>query len=124
MVFSLNPTAEKTHAKFQALAIEQSGNGQSTPITGGDKPADKPAGETPPAEGAPSGSPSAAPPAESSAPAPPAGGDGATPGKGTVGADGSCTCFVQCAAGGFPAVNAQGVGSYGGFGGGLPMAAM
>ncbi|RFU75208.1 hypothetical protein TARUN_7042, partial [Trichoderma arundinaceum] len=43
------------------------------------------------------------------------------PGKGTVGADGSCSCVVQCQPGSFPVNAAQGVGAHGGWGGSLPM---
>ncbi|KAM3515618.1 hypothetical protein MY11210_000796 [Beauveria gryllotalpidicola] len=35
MVFSINPTAEKTQALFQSMAIAQNGTGEATPITGG-----------------------------------------------------------------------------------------
>lgn len=120
MVFSINPTAEKTHAMFKEKAIQQKGKGEQTPITGG-KPSEQPAAEKP----------SAAPPAPPAPPAPqpPAATDtasapentGYVPGKGQLGNDGSCTCVVSCSAGSFPAVNAQGVGAFGGMGGGLPM---
>ncbi|KAL6875864.1 hypothetical protein HDV57DRAFT_160758 [Trichoderma longibrachiatum] len=115
MVFSINPTAEKTQAQFQQMAIAQNGTGSATPITGGSAP---PAAAPPAASSAaPAAPPAAAPPAA----APPAGDNGSvTPGKGTVGADGSCSCFVQCSPGSFP-VNAQGVGAHGGWGGALPM---
>lgn len=118
MVFSINPTAAKTQAQFQQMAIAQNGTGAATPITGGSSSA---APAPPPAQSAP---PAAAPPAQSAPPAaaPPAGGDNSIqPGKGTVGADGSCSCFVQCAPGSFPVNAAQGVGSVGGWGGALPM---
>ena len=111
MVFSINPTAEKTQAMFQSLAIQQNGTGEATPITGGN------AGENPPPAQSSEATPaqnSETPPAQGEQP-PPA---GATPGQGTVGADGSCTCVVSCNPGGFPA-NAQGVGATGGFGGKL-----
>lgn len=123
MVFSINPTAAKTQAQFQQMAIAQNGTGAATPITGGSSsaaPAPPPAQSAPPA----AAPPAAAPPAQSAPPAaaPPAGGDNSIqPGKGTVGADGSCSCFVQCAPGSFPVNAAQGVGSTGGWGGALPM---
>lgn len=96
MVFSINPTAEKTQAMFQGMAIAQNGTGSATPITGGQG-------------AAPSSSPVTAPSNNS-------GGSGATPGQGTVGADGSCTCIASCSAGSFPAA-VQGVGAFGGMGG-------
>ncbi|EGX97111.1 serine-threonine rich protein, putative [Cordyceps militaris CM01] len=189
MVFSINPTADKTQAMFQSLAIAQNGTGEATPITGGTgKPGAAPAAPAPPAAEAPKesaapkeGGNAAEPPKESAAPKeggsaaeppkeggsveppkeggnatepakeggnaiePPkepanaeqpkesptteltplpsagaeSGAGGATPGKGTVGADGSCTCVVACNAGGFPAA-AQGAGAFGGFAGSLP----
>ncbi|KAJ6788666.1 hypothetical protein PWT90_04975 [Aphanocladium album] len=123
MVFSINPTAEKTQAMFQAMAIQQNGSGESTPITGG---SGQPGGQSPPPP--PPANAEQPAPGTSQAPSPPAGGQGgtgATPGQGTVGADGSCTCVVACNAGGFPAA-AQGAGAFGGFAGALPttMAAM
>ncbi|KAF4342978.1 serine-threonine rich [Fusarium beomiforme] len=109
MVFSINPSAEKTQAKFKELAIQQKGDGKASPITGGDAAA-------PPAP------PAASKPAEAapSAPAPPApDATGVVPGKGTIGGDGSCVCMVSCSAGGFPA-QAQGINSFGGLGGSMP----
>lgn len=105
MVFSINPTADKTHAMFQGLAIKQNGTGAGSSMTGGQQ--------------------SGAPVAEAPKQTPAAGqdrqggleGTGATPGKGTIAADGSCSCVVSCNAGGFPAVQAQGVGAFGGMGG-------
>lgn len=115
MVFSINPTAEKTQAMFQSLAIQQNGTGEGTPITGGNAGGNPPppaqSSEAPPAQN------TEAPPAQGEQP-PPAGSPEATPGQGTIGADGSCTCVVSCNAGGFPA-NAQGIGATGGFGGKL-----
>lgn len=131
MVFSINPTAEKTQAMFQSMAISQNGTGEATPITGGTGPGGAAPAPPPPANAeqpkAPgtSGTPS---PGTSEAPSPPAAGGegaggaggagGATPGQGTVGTDGSCTCVVACNAGGFPAA-AQGAGAFGGFAGEL-----
>ncbi|CCT74035.1 uncharacterized protein FFB20_01135 [Fusarium fujikuroi] len=105
MVFSINPTAEKTQAKFKEMAIQQNGDGKATPITGGD------AAPAPPAESKPA---EAAPPAPAAPEA-----TGVVPGKGTIGGDGSCVCMVSCSAGGFPA-QAQGINSFGGMGGAMP----
>ncbi|KAM0554758.1 hypothetical protein ACHAPJ_006830 [Fusarium lateritium] len=118
MVFSINPSAEKTQAKFKELAIKQKGDGAQTPITGGGSAA-------PPAESKPAGTQPAAtqpteeaaqPPATDAAKAP-----DVVPGKGTIGSDGSCVCMVSCSAGSFPAAQAQGINSFGGMGGALPM---
>ncbi|KAJ6440762.1 cupredoxin [Purpureocillium lavendulum] len=122
MVGSVNG-GEKV-SEFQAQAIAQNGTGQAAPITGGNgsnNPAKDPAGT-----------------ASTSASAPEAtGGNGGggnnnnnnnnggnngsvTPGQGTVNPDGSCSCVVTCSSGSFPAQN-QGVGSFGGMGGSLPL---
>jgi hypothetical protein len=105
MTFSINPTAEKTQAQFQALAIAQNGTGEASPITGGVT------APPPPAAGAPA------------APAPPAAAPPAlAPGQGVVQPDGSCSCMASCTFdAGFPAVGAQGVGASGGYGGSLPV---
>ncbi|UNI16119.1 hypothetical protein JDV02_002587 [Purpureocillium takamizusanense] len=128
MAFSLNPTAEKTHAQFQAAAIAQNGTGQAAPIAGGNgSNGGRPSGTSPNAPGATGGNGGGN-----------RGGNGGgnnnnagnnngsvTPGQGTLNPDGSCSCVVSCASGAFPAQN-QGVGSFGGMGGALPlnMAAM
>ncbi|KAM3443013.1 hypothetical protein MY4824_000718 [Beauveria thailandica] len=131
MVFSINPTTNKTQALFQAKAIAGNGTGEATPITGGTaNPGAAPA-PPPPANAEEPNESTTTEPAATEAPASPAaGGEGegsadATTGTGTVGADGSCTCVVACNAGGFPAA-AQGAGAFGGFAGTLPtkMAAM
>lgn len=100
MTFSINPSAAKTQAMFQALAIAQNGTGTGTAITGGAA-----ANGTAPAV-APAVAPAAAPAA--------AAGGLVTQGTGTLAAGGQCVCAVICTAGSAPAVNAQGVGSFGG----------
>ncbi|KAF4119423.1 hypothetical protein GMORB2_4765 [Geosmithia morbida] len=98
MVFSINPTAEKSQAKFKELAIQQEGDAaQSTPT------------------------PTPAPPPANNGTTLVGGGTGATPGQGLIGSDGSCHCVVSCSAGGFPASSVQGLGSIGGMAGSLPM---
>lgn len=124
MVFSINPTPEKTQAMFKELAIAQKGDGEGTPIVGGPPaeqpapPADAPPADAPPADAPPADAPAEAPPAETP---PPAGGDNAVvPGNGVV-QDGQCICMVSCSAGSFPVVESQGVGSFGGVPGSLPI---
>lgn len=130
MTFSINPTAEKTQAMFQAMAIAQKGNGAGSAITGG---------EGAPAAGAGNAASSAAPPAggQSTTLAQLPGATGAASetvgqvasstgsivqGTGTVLPDGSCSCAVVVGNGAFPAVEAQGLGAFGGMAGALPMA--
>lgn len=115
MVFSVNPTAEKTHAMFQQKAIEQKGDGKATPVTGGE-------GAPPPAKGSEAAAPPPAKGGEAAAPAPPAkggekgGATGNAPGQGQV-VGGSCVCMVSCSAQGFPAAQAQGLNARGGMAG-------
>ncbi|KAG5982109.1 hypothetical protein E4U55_002287 [Claviceps digitariae] len=122
MVFSINPTADKTHAKFKDLAIKNDGAGAGPAITTGQQnvacgteaPKQTTAG-TPDAE-----VPKQTPVADQGKQASQAG-TGITSGKGTVGPDGSCSCVVSCSPGSFPAAQAQGVGAIGGMGGAIPI---
>ena len=116
MTFSINPTAAKTQAMFQSMAIAQNGTGAGTGITGGQAP--------PPAAGAAppnaTGGAAAAPPAEAGGAAG-AGGAAAAPptmGQGQI-QNGACVCAVSCSVGSFPAAQAQGVGAFGGLPGKL-----
>lgn len=112
MVFSINPSAEKTHAMFQSLAIKQKGAGAGGAITGNG-----------PAPDANAGASGAAPSLATPTGAAPALNTGIATGVGQVGADGSCVCAVQCSIGGaFPNVAVQGRGAFGGYAGGIPMA--
>jgi hypothetical protein len=121
MVFSINATPDKTHAQFQAKAIEQNGNGAGGAITGNAPAADPNAGTGGAADPAASASASAslavppgATPTEGAAGAV---NTGVATGTGQVAADGSCVCAVQCSFGGFPNQAVQGRDSFGGFGG-------
>ncbi|KAL2264138.1 hypothetical protein VTK26DRAFT_1659 [Humicola hyalothermophila] len=115
MVFSLNPTAEKTHAQFQANAIAQKGNGEGGAITG-----NPPAGGDPNASAPPAADPTATATGTGAAP-PAATNTGIVVGDGRVAPDGSCVCAVQCSFGNFPNMAVQGRDSFGGFGGSVPM---
>lgn len=103
MVFSINPTAEKTHAQFQANAIAAKGKGAGSGITG---------------NGTVAATSSAAPAATESGVA-----SNIATGNGAM-ETGACVCAVTCSMdGGYPA-QAQGIGAYGGFAGSLPRAMM
>jgi len=120
MVFSVNPTAEKTAADFQAAAIAQAGKGASSPITGGAPVAAPAAG----AGGAATNGTAPAAPAAPVASAAPGGAAGnIQTGTGTI-QNGQCVCAVQCSAANFPAANVQGRGMFGGFAGGIPSSMM
>ncbi|EPE35947.1 Cupredoxin [Glarea lozoyensis ATCC 20868] len=114
MTFSINPTAEKSHAMFQQMAVAQNGTGTLAPIQGGaaaPPAASASAAPPPPAAAAP---PAAAPPA-----APPAAG-AMVPSVGTM-QGGSCSCACLCGVSSFPTA-AQGINSFGGMSGAMPMA--
>lgn len=111
MTFSINPTAEKSQAMFQAMAIAQKGTGEPSAITGGN-------GTAAPPPAAPPAAAPAAPPAENGAVAPSQGMGQIMPGTG------QCVCAVTCAPGSVPAVQVQGVGAFGGMPGGLPASMM
>lgn len=117
MVFSINPTAAKTHAQFQALAIQQAGSGTGSAITG-----NAPAGGEAGGAGAGAGAGAAASPSLATPPgatgaagAGAAASTGVATGTGQIAADGSCLCAVQCSFGGFPNQAVQGRDSFGGF---------
>ncbi|OAA66467.1 Cupredoxin [Niveomyces insectorum RCEF 264] len=154
MTFSINPTANKTQAMFQELAIAQNGTGAGSAITGngGGSTDGGAAAGTPPSGSTGStgstgsdtsasgssvgtgseespltatlggGSVSATGTAGSVGGS--TGGNGVVTGLGTVNSDGSCSCAVQCASGSFPAVQAQGLGAFGGMPGSLPTGAV
>lgn len=107
---SINPTAEKTQAMFQSMAIAQKGKGTGSAITGNGTAA-APAAPAAPAAGESSSVSSAAPAATGSI----------QQGLGTLQpASGQCVCAVSCGTGAFPAAQAQGAGAFGGFAGSLP----
>ena len=133
MTFSINPTADKTQAMFQSMAIAQKGMGGGSAITGDTSaapPAESPAsaagGDAAATSAAAEGGGEVAATATAGgeiASATLGGGEAAStpagdlvPGVGTMGADGSCQCAVVCGAGSFPAV-AQGAGAFGGMAG-------
>lgn len=120
MTFSINPTAEKSQAIFQSMAIAQKGTGAPSAIVGGGAAN----GTAPPPP--PAAPPAAAPPPAKSGAAPPPATGGAAAGGMTQGigqltpGTGQCVCAVSCAPGSFPAVAAQGLGAFGGMPGGMP----
>ncbi|KAI0113774.1 Cupredoxin [Nemania sp. FL0031] len=123
MVFSINPTAEKTQAIFQAMAIQQKGQGAGSAITGNGTAADGSAGSASSVASDVAATSTAAVATETAAGGATATGsaDGSIQtGSGQLVA-GACVCAVTCGAGSFPAVNAQGIGNFGGVGGSIPI---
>ncbi|KAI0513220.1 Cupredoxin [Xylaria bambusicola] len=111
MVFSINPTAEKSQALFQSMAIQQKGQGAGSAITGN---------ATSSAIASDVASTPVASATEAAGGATETGAAGAIQtGEGQLVA-GACVCAVVCGAGSFPAVNAQGIGNFGGVPGAIP----
>lgn len=118
MTFSINPTAAKTQAMFQSMAIALNGTGAGSAITGGAAGAAA-AAPAAGAAGAASNSTAAAGAAAGKGSASAGtGSTGTTTGTGTL-QNGQCQCAVTCTAGSLPAANVQGVGSFGGIPGKL-----
>ncbi|TEY55711.1 hypothetical protein BOTCAL_0230g00040 [Botryotinia calthae] len=106
MVFSINPTANKTQAQFKAMAVAQNGTGIQSAIQGG-TPADAAGSGTPPSAIASAGVAAATATVAS--------------GTGTIGADGACSCSCLCGQAAFPNAAVQGVGMFGGVSGAMSM---
>lgn len=102
MVFSINPTANKTQAMFKTMAVAQNGTGTQSAIQGG----------TP----SNSGSGTAAASAVSS-PAAAAAAPSVASGMGSTAADGTCSCSCLCGQASFPEAAMQGIGMFGGMSG-------
>jgi hypothetical protein len=109
MTFSINPTANKTQAMFQSMAIQQNGTETGSTITGNGGSSSSVAAVGTSATATLGSVATATQAAGSSS-------TGLVTGTGSIGADGSCQCSVQCAVGSFPSVQ-QGVNAFGGFAG-------
>jgi hypothetical protein len=109
MAMSINPTADKTQALFQAMAIAQKGTGAGSAITGNGTAA------------APAASVSSAASSAVSSAAGSTSTGSIQQGLGTLQpGTGQCVCAVSCGTGAFPAVQAQGLNAFGGFANALP----
>lgn len=104
MTFSINPTANKTQAMFEQMAIAQNGTGAAAPIAGGSA-----------AGGSTTTIATAAPATTATAAA--AGSTGLTSGTGTINTGGSCECSCLCGVAAFPNAAVQGIGGFGGMSG-------
>ena len=96
MTFSINPTANKTQAMFQQMAIAQNGTGTTGVIAGG-------SATTTTATGSAATSSSS--------------GSGVVQGSGTIDSTGACSCACLCGVEAFPNVDIQGVAGFGGMSG-------
>jgi plastocyanin len=117
MTFSINPTANKTQAMFEQMAIAQNGTGTAGAITGGSSSA------------APVAGTAIATAAAGSATSVGSGSSGSSntgtmvSGTGSTSSDGSCSCSCFCGVAAFP-VAVQGLGGFGGMSGAMPMLAL
>lgn len=114
MTFSINPTANKTQAAFEALAIAQNGTGStagiaSVSVSGA---AGSAATATTVAVSAATSTVAAAGSATSISSANTGG--TVVSGQGTLDGTGACVCSVQCGVGTFPNVAVQGIAAFGG----------
>ncbi|KAI9829037.1 MAG: hypothetical protein M1832_000060 [Thelocarpon impressellum] len=105
MTFSINPTAEKSHAKFKELAIQQNGTAEAGSSAA---PPPPPASATPP----PASAPPTPPPSQTAS-------SNIVQGTGKV-ENGQCAC--QCLCGADSLQQGMGIGNYGGWGGQVPAA--
>lgn len=108
MTFSINPTANKTQAMFEQMAIAQNGTGTTAAIAGGSTSAVASVAAT---------TATAAAAASTS-------GTGMVSGTGTINSGGSCECSCLCGVAAFPDASVQGIGGFGGYSGAMPMSAL
>lgn len=121
MTFSINPSANKTQAMFQQLAVAQKGAGATAVIVGGTPAA---TGAAPPPPAGSAAAPPPPPPPAAAAPPPPAGGAGSMVGGTGAMQNGACACSCLCGAAAFPNAATQGLSAFGGIAGAMPMSAL
>lgn len=110
MVFSINPTANKTQAMFAQMAIAQNGTGTTAAIAGGAASAAAVSATTVATAAAAAATAGTASTSSTA-------GTGVVAGTGTILVGGSCSCSVQCGVAAFPNAAVQGVGAFGGVSG-------
>jgi len=102
MTFSINPTANKTQAMFQQMAIAQNGTGTPAVIVGGT------------ASTASTATVAVAGSVATSASTSSTSSSGLTTGSGSLDSTGACDCSCLCGEAAFPNAAVQGVGAFGG----------
>lgn len=110
MTFSINPTATKTQALFQSMAIAQNGTGTGSAITGNGGSSSAAAADSSTSSTSIAAAAAGAAATESALASVPS---GFAVGQGTMDSNGACVCAAVCTSGAFPAV-AQGAGAFGG----------
>jgi plastocyanin len=109
MTFSINPTANKTQAMFQQMAIAQNGTGTTAVIAGGTASTTLSTTATTFAAAATSTSVNSGT---------------MVSGSGTINTGGACECSCLCGVAAFPNAAVQGIGAFGGLPGAMPMSAL
>jgi plastocyanin len=120
MTFSVNPTAAKTQADFKAQAIAQNGTAAAAPPAAGAGTSSAAATSglaTAVIVGGPAKATEAAASTSSAA-------SSMVPGTGTTVAGGACACSCLCGVAAFPNAAVQGLASFGGLSGAMPMSAL
>jgi len=112
MTFSINPTANKTQAMFEQMAVMQNGTGSTAVIAGGSASATVASVATVAATTA------------SAAAIQTANSGSMVSGSGTLNSAGACQCSCLCGTAAFPNAAIQGVGAFGGMSGAMPMSAL
>lgn len=112
MTFSINPTANKTQAMFQQMAIAQNGTGTAGAITGGSATTSS-ALSVSTSTSSTSGSTGSS-----------TGGSGITSGSGTTDSSGTCSCSCLCGVAAFPNAAEQGISGFGGMSGSIALSAL
>jgi hypothetical protein len=102
MTFSINPTANKTQAEFQQMAIAQNGTGTTAVIAGGTASTTLATTATTLAAAATSTSVNSGT---------------MVSGTGTINTGGACECSCLCGVAAFPNAAVQGIGAFGGLSG-------
>jgi hypothetical protein len=106
MTFSINPTANKTQAMFQQMAIAQNGTGTTAVIAGG-------TASTTLATTATTVAAAATTTASVNS-------GTMVSGTGTINTGGACECSCLCGVAAFPNAAVQGIGAFGGLSGKIP----
>jgi hypothetical protein len=107
MTFSINPTANKTQAMFQQMAIAQNGTGATAVIAGGTASTTLATTATTLAAAA-----TTAASVNSGT---------MVSGTGTINTGGACECSCLCGVAAFPNAAVQGIGAFGGLSGKIPL---
>jgi len=123
MTFSINPTANKTQADFEQMAIAQNGTGTTAAIVGGSATAAVAASTMIMAASTTAAVSESSSTGSSSSSSGSSGSTYMSSGSGSSGSSGECECACLCGLASFPS-SVQGLDMYGGMPGSMPLSAM